>query len=217
MPIANPAPLGFCAFALTTFVGGLYNLNVQGIQSPNVIVGLTLAYGGLAQLLAGMWEFATGNTFGATAFTSYGAFWISYGYIFVPSSGILAAYATREELHSALGIYLLGWSFFTALMLLACLKSNRVLVALFAALLVAFVLLASAFLIFSVNSDATKTLTKTAGGIMVFGACLAWYLAASHLVTKETSYFELPRFEIQPVLHKDVESGADGSEFKRAE
>src|SRR5919199_5489727 len=76
--IANPAPLGLAGFALTTFVLSLFNAGVLDEAGEPVVLGLALAYGGGAQLLAGMWEFRTGNTFGATAFTSYGAFWLSF-------------------------------------------------------------------------------------------------------------------------------------------
>src|SRR6478672_10091885 len=76
--IANPAPLGLAAFALTTFVLSMFNAGLVGSGGEPIVFGLTLAYGGLAQLLAGMWEFRTGNTFGATAFVSFGAFWLSY-------------------------------------------------------------------------------------------------------------------------------------------
>src|SRR5579872_5698666 len=74
---ANPAPLGLCGFALTTFV--LSAANAQLFTGATIVVGLALFYGGVAQLLAGMWEFKSGNTFGATAFTSYGAFWLAVG------------------------------------------------------------------------------------------------------------------------------------------
>ena len=77
--IADPAPLGLAAFALTTFI--LSFVNADLVKAEPVVFGLALAYGGLAQLLAGMWEFAKGNTFGATAFSSYGAFWISFWYL----------------------------------------------------------------------------------------------------------------------------------------
>src|SRR5690349_15321388 len=77
-PIANPGPLGLAAFALTTFVLSMFNAGLVGAGGEPVVFGLALAYGGLAQLLAGMWEFKTGNTFGATAFASYGAFWLSF-------------------------------------------------------------------------------------------------------------------------------------------
>lgn len=69
-------------FAATTFILSMYNVHARGNETPNVVLGMALAYGGLAQFLAGMWEFASGNTFGATAFSSYGAFWFSFGCIY---------------------------------------------------------------------------------------------------------------------------------------
>src|SRR3982751_4964991 len=78
MSIADPAPLGLAAFALTTFVLSFFNAGIVSGAGEPIVLGLALAYGGLAQLLAGMWEFRNNNTFGATAFTSYGAFWLSF-------------------------------------------------------------------------------------------------------------------------------------------
>src|SRR5881397_745576 len=79
LPItADPGPLGLGAFALTTFILSMFNADLVGRSGEPVVLGLALAYGGIAQLLAGMWEFRTGNTFGAVAFSSFGAFWISY-------------------------------------------------------------------------------------------------------------------------------------------
>ncbi len=75
---ADPGPLGLAAFALTTFVLSMFNAGLSATSGEPVVLGLALAYGGMAQLLAGMWEFRTGNTFGAVAFASYGAFWISF-------------------------------------------------------------------------------------------------------------------------------------------
>ena len=77
--IADPAPLGLAAFALTTFILSVVNTGM--VDAEPVVFGVALAYGGIAQLLAGMWEFAKGNTFGATAFASYGGFWISFWYL----------------------------------------------------------------------------------------------------------------------------------------
>ena len=77
-PIADPGPLGLAAFALTTFVLSMFNAGLVSSGGEPIVFGLALAYGGIAQLLAGMWEFRTGNTFGAVAFTSYGAFWLSF-------------------------------------------------------------------------------------------------------------------------------------------
>ena len=78
LSIADPAALGLAGFALTTFVLSVFNTGLVDKAGEPVVLGLALAYGGAAQLLAGMWEFRKGNTFGATAFSSYGAFWISY-------------------------------------------------------------------------------------------------------------------------------------------
>src|SRR5213078_1298883 len=75
---ADPGPLGLAGFAMTTFVLSMFNADLVNKAGEPVVLGLALAYGGIAQLLAGMWEFRTGNTFGATAFSSYGAFWISF-------------------------------------------------------------------------------------------------------------------------------------------
>lgn len=76
--IANPLPNGTYAFASTTLLLSLYNLHVQEVQVPNGVLTLSLMFGGMSQLLAGLWEFASGNTFGGTLFVSYGCFWWGY-------------------------------------------------------------------------------------------------------------------------------------------
>lgn len=106
---ANPAPLGLCAFALTTFVLTCIDMGVRDITKPNIVVALAYGYGGLVQLLAGMWEMAVGNTFGATALSSYGGFWLSFAIILTPGFQIRAA---LEEVSPApfldsFGLYLM--------------------------------------------------------------------------------------------------------------
>ena len=76
--IADPAPLGLAAFGVTLLAFSMFNAGLLDRTGEPVVLGLALAYGGIAQLLAGMWEFRRGNTFGAVAFGSYGAFWLSY-------------------------------------------------------------------------------------------------------------------------------------------
>jgi len=182
--IGNPAPLGLCAFALTTFVLSCHNAGI--VTAPNIVVGLALFYGGIAQLLAGMWEFKACNTFGATAFSSYGAFWLSLGVIFIPGFGIPAAYATAGDLDNALAIYLLSWTIFTGIMLIASHRTTGGLVALFFFLFVTFLLLtAGAF-------GASKTANVAGGAFGIITAFIAWYNALSGLLTPETSHFTLP-------------------------
>src|SRR5579859_6951856 len=109
---ADPGPLGLAGFAGTTFVLSLMNSNLVSDAGIGVVLALAVAYGGLAQLLAGMWEFRTGNTFGAVAFSSYGAFWISFWAINVfYAKGIPLTHVSH-----AIGLYLWAWAIFTAYM-----------------------------------------------------------------------------------------------------
>ncbi|KAL8286709.1 hypothetical protein RQP46_004237 [Phenoliferia psychrophenolica] len=183
----NPAPLGLSAFALTTFVLSLINVKTNGVSTPNVVVGLALFYGGLVQLLAGMWEFAVGNTFGATAFSSYGGFWLSFGLLISPWSGIGASYTNKVEFEHAIGFYLFGWFIFTAIMLVASLRSSVALTGVFFFLTITFLLLAIATFIPSMP------MIHTAGGAFgLITAFNAWYVAAAGLLTPDTSFFVLP-------------------------
>ncbi len=122
---ANPAPLGLMGFGLTTLVLSFVNANIVGGGPATfpIVLGLALAFGGLAQLLAGMWEFRTGNTFGAVAFTSYGAFWISF--FFLVSFNV--AELPKTEVLSALGLYLWMWGIFTGLLFLCTFASPKAL------------------------------------------------------------------------------------------
>ncbi|KAI8619231.1 GPR1/FUN34/yaaH family-domain-containing protein [Chytriomyces sp. MP71] len=182
--------IGLCAFALTTFVLSLVNARADNVNTPNVIVGLSFAYGGFAQMIAGVQEFVVGNTFGSTAFTSYGAFWMSYGYILVPNSGILAAYKNSSELENALGFYLLGWTLFTSIMFFATLKANAMMMALFGFLDVTFLLL-------TIGKFTASTTVNHVGGVFgVITALIAWYVAAAQLITPESSYVALPVFPL---------------------
>src|SRR5947209_135439 len=140
--VANPAPLGLSAFALTTFVLSSSN---AGFLFPKagaggaIVIGLALFYGGLVQLLAGLQEFKAGNTFGATAFCSYGGFWLAVGFTLLPGSAIAAALGSG--IGTALGVFFLGWTIFTGMMFLGTLRSNLALMGVFAFLFLTFLFL----------------------------------------------------------------------------
>src|SRR6202035_5514211 len=134
---ANPAPLGLAAFAMTTFVLSIFNANLVNDKGLPVVLGLALAYGGIAQLLAGMWEFRNGNTFGAVAFSSYGAFWISF--FFLVSFDL--AKVAPSEVNSALGLYLWAWAIFTGWMTIAALRTTAAVALVFLLLTLTFVFL----------------------------------------------------------------------------
>jgi len=176
---ANPAPLGLAGFALTTFVLSMINANwVSGADTP-VVLGLALAYGGVAQLLAGMWEFRVGNTFGAVAFTSYGAFWIGV-YFFINFQGGLAV-------KGALGLYLLPWILFTAYMTVAAMKTNVAVLLVFVALTLAFL-----FLTIGAWSGGHADMTKIGGWLGIITALLAWYASAAGVINETHGKVVLP-------------------------
>ncbi|MGN6782390.1 MAG: acetate uptake transporter [Marmoricola sp.] len=165
--LADPAPLGLAAFAMTTFVLSFVNTTVFKVEP--VVFGLALAYGGLAQLLAGMWEFAKGNTFGATAFSSYGAFWLSFWYLTGHTD--LSKVTNADDLSHSIGLYLLGWTIFTALMTVAAARVSGAVFAVFVVLTVTFLFLTLADL------TTTASLGKIGGWLGVLTALIAWYTA----------------------------------------
>jgi len=177
--IGNPGALGLFSFASTTLMLSLYNVQARNIHHPNVVVGMAVFCGGLAQLLAGMWEFPRGNVFGATAFTSYGAFWMSYATILIPGSGILSAFDNDDELASGLGIFLVTWTLVTFFLFVAALRKNVGFIALLGFLTITFALLAGGELAGSVSS------TKAGGVLGVITAFIAYYVGLSELLTAE--------------------------------
>ena len=163
--IADPAPLGLAAFALTTFVLSMFNAGLVGKQGEPIVLGLALAYGGTAQLLAGMWEFRKGNTFGATAFSSYGAFWISFwAYV-----AFFAEKVPEANRGSAVGLYLIAWGIFTTYMWVASFRTT-------AAVSLVFLLLAITFFVLGIgDAGGNDTISKLGGWLGLATAVAAWY------------------------------------------
>ena len=181
--LANPAPLGLSAFALTTFVLSLINTGARGVTVPNIVVGLAFFYGGAAQFVAGMFELAVANTFGGVALSSYAGFWCSWAAIQVDSSGIVSAYGTnKQELAYAIGIFLTGWFIFTFFLTVMTLKSTLAFFLLFFFLSLTFLLL----LIAEFNgSDSVK---KAAGVFGIITAFVAWYNAYAGIANSQNTY-----------------------------
>lgn len=175
-PIADPGPLGLAAFASTTFVLSCFNAGLMPASQEKVVLPLALFYGGLVQLLAGMWEFRKGNTFGATAFASYGAFWLAfaaYVQFIIPGLGGTEAAATPT------GLFLLAWTIFTGYMLLASVRTNGALVAVFLFLFLTFLCLTVGEL------GGMKQAASLGGYLGLVTAVAAWYASAA-VVTNAT-------------------------------
>jgi succinate-acetate transporter protein len=174
-PIADPGPLGLAAFALTTFVLSMFNADLVGKGGEPIVFGLAFAYGGLAQVLAGMWEFRTGNTFGAVAFTSFGAFWLSFwAFVQFYEKSVPAADAGH-----AVGLYLIAWGIFTTYMFVASLRTTAAIALVFALLAVTFFLLGIG------NAGAHTNIVKWGGWFGLATAAAAWY-ASFAAVTNAT-------------------------------
>jgi succinate-acetate transporter protein len=173
---ADPGPLGLAAFALTTFVLSIFNSGLMSEKGLPVVLGLALAYGGFAQLLAGMWEFRTGNTFGAVAFTSYGAFWISF---WAFEQFYAKDITDKVALGNSVGLFLIAWGIFTAYMFIASLRTT-------AAISLVFLLLATTFIVLGIgNAEADEGITHAGGYIGIATAIAAWY-ASFAAVTNST-------------------------------
>lgn len=192
--VANPAPLGLSAFALTTFVLSASNAGFifPKVQAGGaVVIGLAIFYGGLVQILAGLQEFRAGNTFGATAFCSYGGFWMALGFVLLPPTGIAAALDKEGTLGTAVGVFLLGWTIFTGLMFLGTLRSNLALIGVFLFLFLAFLTLTIGFL---AGGTTGTTWIQIGGWLGIITALLAWYTALAGVLASGKAMFTLPTF-----------------------
>jgi uncharacterized protein len=184
---ADPAPLGLCGFALTTFVLSMMNANLVNFSKGlPVVLGLALAYGGIGQLLAGMWEFRNGNTFGAVAFSSYGAFWISF--FFLVSFDL--AKIAPTEVDSALGLYLWAWAIFTGFMTIAALRTT-------AAVALVFLLLTLTFVFLGIGNSGGNASTIHIGGyIGLATAIAAWYTGFASVINSTWGRTVVPVFPL---------------------
>ncbi len=185
--IADPGPLGLAGFAMTTFMLSVFNANL--IKSPGlelVVLPVALFYGGIAQLLAGMWEFRKNNTFGALAFTSYGAFWLSFAALVKYVAPALPA-ATA---HEAVGLYLLAWTIFTAYMTIASVRTTGAILAIFVVLFFTFLFLT----IGELNSN--LTMSKVGGWLGIITAVLAWYTSFAGVTNATYKRVVLPTWPL---------------------
>ena len=171
---ADPGPLGLAGFAMTTFVLSMFNSNLVSEKGLPVVLGLALVYGGIVQLLAGMWEFRTGNTFGAVAFCSFGGFWISFWAL-----NVFYAKQIGGNAGHAVGVYLWAWAIFTVYMTVAATRVS-------AAVLLVFVLLSATFVLLAIGATgAHASVTHWGGYLGLATAAAAWY-ASFAAVTNST-------------------------------
>jgi succinate-acetate transporter protein len=154
----------------------MFNAGLVSDKGEPVVFALALTYGGIAQFVAGLWEFRTGNTFGAVAFCSYGAFWLSFWAI----EQFYAAKIPEADAGHAVGLYLIAWGIFTSYMFIASLRTT-------AAVAAVFILLAITFFVLGIGNSGASTGTIKLGGYLgLVTAVVAWY--ASFAVVTNTTF-----------------------------
>jgi succinate-acetate transporter protein len=184
---ADPGPLGLAAFAATTFFLSTVNAGLLPKSVEAGVFGLAFFYGGLTQLLAGMWEFVKGNTFGALAFSSYGAFWLSFWYLAGHLSSDLGK-AAAGDVNKAVGTYLLVWTIFTVYMLLASMRTSG-------AIMAVFLLLALTFIFLCIGAySASAGMTQVGGWLGLITALAAWYASFAGVFNSTAKRAVMPTF-----------------------
>jgi succinate-acetate transporter protein len=185
--VADPAPLGLAGFAMTTFALSVSNANIWPAASVTAL-GLALVYGGGVQLLAGMWEFCRKNTFGAVAFSSYGAFWISY-YVLVKF--VIPGVPATTDFNVTVGVFLLGWTIFTAYMTIAACRVSG-------AVLLVFVLLTLAFIFLTLGAfhPLDHAWNKIGGWVGIATAIAAWYASLAGVANETFKKVIFPTYPL---------------------
>ena len=177
-PIADPAPLGLAAFALTTFLLSGHNATFI----PDVFwVGVALFYGGAAQLLAGMWEFRNRNVFGSTAFSTYGGFWLGLGItVVLLDTTKIGSGLAGPDVDNGLAWFLLSFAIFNSYMMVWSLRVNVAVFAVFLTLEITEIVLAIGF--FRLAHGGSPWILHAGGWVGILTAATAWYASAAGVV-----------------------------------
>lgn len=191
--IADPGPLGLAGFALTTAALSCANAGLIPASLTLVFLPLALVYGGSVQMFAGMWEYKKNNTFGATAFTSFGAFWIALAIMFLLVFGKVISFGKdNADLGIAIGFYLLLWTIFTLYLWIASFGISNGLATLFTVLMITFILLDIG------NLGGGAGMVKAGGWFGILTALVAWYMSAAGLLNPMYKKVVLP---VGPKVH----------------
>jgi len=184
--LSNPGPLGLMAFGMTTVLLNFHNAGFYGLGT--MILAMGIFYGGLAQVIAGVMEFKKGNTFGTTAFCSFGFFWLTLVFLLVlPDMGWWSIKPSNE----AFGTYLFMWGLFTAFMFIATLKLNRGLQIIFLSLVILFWLLA-AHNFWEAGVTGTPIILRIAGWVGIFCGASAIYVSIAGVLNEVYGKVVLP-------------------------
>ena len=194
--LANPAPLGLMGFGMTTVLLNIHNAGFFTLGT--MILAMGICYGGIAQIIAGILEFKKGNTFGVTAFTSYGLFWLSFVFLLTFPS-IFPTFQKPED--TALASYLFFWGLFTGLMFISTLKKPKALQFVFLSLTILFWLLTLSHLMGSLT-DTGQLIGKIAGYEGIICGLSAIYLAMADIINETYGKNLIPIGELKIKANK---------------
>src|SRR5258708_16751905 len=168
--VANATPLGLFSFAITLFVLSLINAGFLADAGFAIVIGLALFLGGLVLLLVGMWEFRAGNNFTGTVFSSFAAFWLAFGFLLLPGSGLIAEMAKEGSFLPAVGLLLLVWTIIAAMFTICVLRPTTT-------LLLTFLSLTLTLLSLTIFYLGGAAFFNTLGGYLgIITSLLAWYI-----------------------------------------
>ncbi len=200
--LSNPAPLGLMGFGMTTVLLNLHNAGL--FELDTMILAMGICYGGLAQIVAGIMEYKKGNTFGTTAFLSYGLFWLSLVFMLVfDYANVWGTSPTSESQ----GYYLLMWGLFTGFMFIGTLKGNRALQFVFLSLTILFILLAIG------DWTGNSTVTKIAGIEGIICGSSAIYTAMGEVINEQYGKVVFP-LGVPQVKEENVEEAISKKKSK---
>ncbi|KAG0225811.1 hypothetical protein BGW42_004077 [Actinomortierella wolfii] len=187
----NPGPLGLFAFAITTFIANVYalGLGVPPGGGGSLVCGFAIWYGGIVQILAGMWALKVGNTFEGTAFSSFGAYWVAYGMMFWPGVNIASTYNTSEEYQNAKAIFLLAWTILALILTISTTKSTITTVTMLIFLDIHLIFEVGNFFAHLGDAGWANKVSSVAG---ILSALMAFYNGAAALWLPTNSHILLP-------------------------
>lgn len=194
----NPAPLGLSAFAYCTFVASLINIGVRGVANDNVNSGSALFYGGMIQMIAGLWEYSLENAFGGLAFCSFGGYWFASASMNIPWFNTSVSYTSQNEWNNAMGFFYLGWLLFTIVLVACTLKSTFLFFLLFVLVFLRLLLL-TIYRFYDLHSCVVG-----AGVVGILASLLAWYHAYAGLATKQNSYYVVDPWPMPIISRKGI-------------
>ncbi|CCH41253.1 Glyoxylate pathway regulator [Wickerhamomyces ciferrii] len=187
-PMGNPVPLGLSGFAVCCFVVSMVNMGARDVTNVKIIASCSLFFGGVIEVIAGLWCLVIENTFAATALGSYGGFWMSYGAINIDAFGIVSSYETTEEFNNAMGIFLIAWFIFSFIMWVCTFKATWPFFFLF-------LFLWTFILMLAIGAFTGSTGCNKAGGALgILATFTAFYIILAGTATPENSYIPIRSF-----------------------